>query len=118
MGEYRKPPLVQGRECLLKAGGSTLGVTVLGMSDNLVWVSYPAADLLTEGDGVELEVPLGSGRLSYHMRIAAGPSQRLEGLLLERVESTRPMANRRDWRAAECFSLDAMVERYAQEYRG
>lgn len=98
MGESCPSPLFAGRECHLRAAGRTLVVSVLGVANDLVWVTYPAGGILEEGDGVELELPNGRGTLGYHMRVAARPSRSLGGILLERVECSVRAGTRRDWR--------------------
>jgi len=87
-----------GRECHLRAAGRTLLVKVLGVANDLVWVTYPVGGAIEEGDGVELEVPNGRGVLGYHMRVAAIPARSLGGILLERVECAVRAGTRRDWR--------------------
>lgn len=98
-------PLQVGRECYLRTSGRLLVVEVLGISGNIVWVSYPSADALAEGTGVELEFHDGDGSIGYHARVAVVPRHPGNGLMLERSETASRRPGRHDWRVATDFSV-------------
>ena len=98
-------PLQVGRECYLRASGRVLVVEVLGISGDTGWVSYPSADALAEGTGVELEFHDGDGFIGYHARVAVVPRHPANGLMLERSETASQRPERRDWRVPTDFSV-------------
>ncbi len=98
-------PLQVGRECYLRASGRILVVEVLGISGDTIWVSYPSADALSEGTGVELEFHDDDGCIGYHARVAVVPRHPGNGLMLERCETASRRPRRHDWRVPTDFSV-------------
>jgi hypothetical protein len=87
-----------GREAYLRVAGRVVVVTVFGLTHESIWVSFPVADAIAEGTGVELELRDGDCTARYHARVVAGPSRSRNGIMLERAESATDAVRRRDWR--------------------
>jgi len=96
--EKAQSPLQVGRECILKAVGRVLVVEIWGIANDTIWISFPTADAILEGTGVELVLQEESGFMSYHARVAVGPKDTSKGIMLERAETATHMKSRRDWR--------------------
>lgn len=98
-------PLQIGRECFLTAMGRTLVVEILGISGDSIWVSYPTADVIKEGTGVELSFHDPGGFIGFHSRVASGPTMNQSGIMLERAASARHNTQRKNWRVPTNFPI-------------
>ena len=98
-------PLQVGRECYLRAMGRVLVVEILGMARHTIWVSFPSADAIGEGTGVELEFHDRETVARYHARVAVGSKNGSSGIMLERAESATHLQRRRDWRVPTDFTI-------------
>lgn len=105
VGNPAESPLKVGRECTLRAVGRVLLVEILGMARETIWISFPSQDPLAEGTGVELEFHNEGGYICYHARVAAGPRNTSNGIMLERSETASHMQRRREWRVPMNFSI-------------
>ena len=90
--------LVVGQECFLTAVGRVLIVEILGVKGDTIWASYPAADRIKDGTGVELSFHNKHGFVGFHTRVSSGPKPGQTGIMLERSESADHGKARRDWR--------------------
>lgn len=99
-----------GQECFLSAMGRTLVVEVLGATRDTIWVSYPTADVIKEGTGVELSFHNQHGFIGFHARVSSGPKSGQTGIMLERSESADHRKERRNWRVP--CRLPASAKRY------
>ncbi len=98
-------PLQIGRECYLKAVGRVVVVEILGINKETIWISFPTADSIGEGTGVELVFHDSDGFMTYHARVAVGPKNTSSGIMLQRAESPSHMKKRRDWRVPTDFPI-------------
>jgi len=98
-------PLQPEKECFLTAMGRTLVVEILGISGDAIWISYPTADIIKEGTGVELSFHEAGGFIGFHARVASGPKMNQSGIMLERAESARHNTGRKNWRVPTDFPV-------------
>jgi hypothetical protein len=93
--------------------GRVLVVEVLGVSGDTIWVSYPTADVIKDGTGVELTFHNETGFIGFHARVSSGPKISQSGIMLERAESSSHSQERRNWRVACRIAVTA--KRYGDE---
>jgi hypothetical protein len=106
-------PLKVGKECFLNAMGRVLVIEILGISGDSIWVSYPTADIIKEGTGVELSFHENDGFIGFHARVASGPNMNQSGIMLERAESARHNKERKNWRVPADFPV--IIKKYDEE---
>lgn len=87
-----------GNTALLKVTNRRFLVTVLDLAKETIWVSFPGADYLVEGMGVELEFHDRDGFLRYYSRVVIPPKNVGDGVVLQRVETAQVIRHRRTWR--------------------
>ena len=105
--------LIVGQECFLSAMGRVLVVEVLGMKGDTIWVSWPTADVIKDGTGVELSFHNQHGFIGFHTRVSSGPKPGQTGIMLERSESASHSKERRNWRVP--CKLPVSVKRYGED---
>ena len=111
-------PLQIGRECYLKAVGRVVVVEILGINKETILVSFPTADSIGEGTGVELVFHDADGFMTYHARVAVGPKNTSSGIMLQRSESPSHMKKRRDWRVPTDFPIWIRNQENTEKYKG
>jgi c-di-GMP-binding flagellar brake protein YcgR len=111
-------PLQIGRECYLKSVGRVVVVEILGINKETIWVSFPTADSIGEGTGVELVFHDAEGFMTFHARVAVGPKNTSSGIMLQRAESPSHMKKRRDWRVPTDFSIWIRHQGSSKKHKG
>ena len=106
MSRPSQSPLQVGRECYLHAMGRELLVEILGIARQNIWVSYPSADVLCVGTGLDLTIPTDAGGMAFHARVAVVPSEPAKGIMIERCETAEHRTERRDWRVPTDLSVE------------
>jgi len=87
-----------GTQCYVRAMGRRFLVTVLGLSEDTLWVSFPPSDYPIAGMGVDVEVHDDQGFSCYHTRVAIGPRGTTDGMVLQRSGGVHYLRHRRSWR--------------------
>lgn len=87
-----------GKTCYLLVMGSRFLSEIRGVAEDTIWVSFPGVDYPIEGMGVELEFHDLDGLVRYHTRVAIGPKEPGDGIVLQRAEAATRLKHRRSWR--------------------
>lgn len=88
----------EGKTCYLRVMGRLFLVTIQGVADDTVWVTFPGVDYPVKGMGVELEFHDTDGLQSYHTQVVIGREGKGEGIVLRRSPGGCYIKHRQNWR--------------------
>ncbi|MEK7792887.1 MAG: PilZ domain-containing protein [Candidatus Hydrogenedentota bacterium] len=90
--------LREGSSCFVRVGYARHRVVIRGVAKDSIWISWPDAELPSEGTGADLEFHAPSEFLCYHTRVVLPPTDTESGVVLQRSESADYLKYRRSWR--------------------
>lgn len=79
--------LAVGTPCTLLWGRERHQVEILGMSQTMIWTSFPALDVNVMDKGIDVQVGTDGTGPIYHTQVVIGPREPGDGVLLRRTAS-------------------------------
>lgn len=105
MDGHQEPGLQVGKQCYLRLLNQTYLVEIIGLAEDTIGVTFPSANFPVEGMGAELEIHDREGFLCFHTRVAIGPKELGDGIVLQRAEAATYLKHRRTWRVPVDFKV-------------
>ena len=110
--------LREGIECTLLFRGERYPATILGVSENTIWVTFPTVEENIEDLGVDLTIEGNQGPIVYHTQVVVGPRAAGDGVILRRTPSSQRTQRRRAWRVPSSIRTCLRVRKGEPEFVG